>query len=362
MNLTNRLSGISSIIGVLMLIVITITGAILVYGFIVGGLMPSLSTTPSKPPQTSLESVQVLDSGGLVLYVRNLENYELTADAFYIIDPITKTALFYRPVRVDIPPKGVGEIIIPSIFVKKEVNPDQSAYMIKLSLSEGGVATIPLPSSYLKEASQKRVLLGFLANISSNSNELHWVIFDYSSGHYWLCGNHSPPRLITEGYAPILEGINEYTITTTWIPWDQRPIDSPIIIVVNPTYATEDWIFTWHALDGTFKFYLQKLEGEVEIDFLVFWEDIYYPPTRPSMDDWKDHVVRVTSFTNGTYRIAVFMAKGGYSHKFYVGVDKPWESLPSQTPVYQKSFGAYWSNINGGYCIEITDKIWYVKL
>ncbi|MHC1600797.1 MAG: hypothetical protein ACXQTI_00985 [Candidatus Nezhaarchaeales archaeon] len=80
------------------------------------------------------------------------------------------------------------------------------------------------------------------------------------------------------------------------------------------------------------------------------------------MDDWKDHVVRVTSFTNGTYRIAVFMAKGGYSHKFYVGVDKPWESLPSQTPVYQKSFGAYWSNINGGYCIEITDKIWYVKL
>ena len=72
--------------------------------------------------------------------------------------------------------------------------------------------------------------------------------------------------------------------------------------------------------------------------------------------------LKVTIFTDGTFRIAVFMAKGGYSHRFYVNVDEPWTSLPSQTPVYQKPFGAYWFKASDGYYVEMTDKIWYVKL
>ncbi|MHC1600796.1 MAG: hypothetical protein ACXQTB_00425 [Candidatus Nezhaarchaeales archaeon] len=248
----------ASPISVLMLIFIAVVGAILLYGFALGGLIPSLSTNPSKPPRTLLEPVQVLDSGGLILYVRNLEDYRLTANAFYIIDLTTKTAVFYRPLKIDIPPRSVGEIIIPSIFVKRSVNSNRSIYIVKLSLSGGGIATISLPSSHLKEASQREALLGFLAD--TGGGRLHWVILDYSSGRYWLYGNHSPIELVAEGYAPILEGIDEYTITTTWISWNQRPIDSPILIVVNPTYATKDWVFTWHDPHGTFKFYLQNLK------------------------------------------------------------------------------------------------------
>jgi len=160
-----------------------------------------------------------------------------------------------------------------------------------------------------------------------------------------------------------LRNTNEFTITTSWTSWSQRPIDSPVLIVINPTKASEDWVFTWHDPHGTWKFYLRKLNGDIEIDFLVFWEDIFNPYHPRSLDDWKDHVVRVTVFTNGTFRIAVFMAKGGYKHSFYLNVPKnKFSNVEDLTPVYTKSYDKYWSQSAGEYLYEMSDKIFYVKI
>ena len=42
------------------------------------------------------------------------------------------------------------------------------------------------------------------------------------------------------GVAPVLRGVSEYIITTSWVGWGSRPVDSPILIVVNPTNADRD--------------------------------------------------------------------------------------------------------------------------
>ena len=94
------------------------------------------------------------------------------------------------------------------------------------------------------------------------------------------------------------------------------------------------------------------------MDFLVFWEDIFNPYHPHSLDDWKDHVVRVTVFTNGTYRIAVYMAKGGYSHEFYLNVTS--EVPLTGNLVYRKPFSRYWTYYSSGYYREIPDKIYVI--
>jgi len=147
------------------------------------------------------------------------------------------------------------------------------------------------------------------------------------------------------------------------VSFANRPVDSPIIIVVNPTYAARDWDFNWTDPHGTFTFHLKKLKGDVVVDFLVFWEDLYNPAYPRSLDDWKDHVVRVTQFANGTFRIAVYLAKGGYSHKFYIGVKEPYSDITANTPLYTKPFGAWWSRTDAlGRYIAYDSKVWLVHV
>ena len=256
-------------------------------------------------------------------------------------------------------------IIIDSFSLRRVVLNSAGKCYVKLACIEGSEAIISIPQHIVSSALKKTPsLIGLQAIVSSS----HWIVLDYSSGHYKLYGDYGPEisgrTFITEGYAPILTNIDEYTITNSWVSWDNRPVDSPIIVVMNPTKASQDWVFTWHDPHGTHRFYLEKIEGPVELDFLIFWEDLYYPPTKPSLDDWKDHVIRVTIFLNGTYRVAVYLAKGGYSHKFYLEVEEPYEDMPDQIDkvVYTKPHGAYWCNIVGGYYREMPDKIFIVSI
>jgi len=68
--------------------------------------------------------------------------------------------------------------------------------------------------------------------------------------------------------------------------------------------------------------------------------------------------LKVTIFTDGTFRIAVFMAKGGYKNVFYLNVSKnKFSSIEDLTPVYIKPFNAYWHQNVGEYIYELSDKI-----
>lgn len=354
--------GVTPVIALLLIVMVTIGTSVVFYMWI-NGASTSLTKQEVDSSVRALlkgEGVEKLPSGGLRIYVRNIGETTVIVDKVYIYDSTGSRLLFTESYYLKLSPRELGYITIPAIKVA-QINAEE-VRGVKIVLStKTGVSSSYTTLSEIVKLPYKPTLIALKAYRSSTDpTQNHWVVFNYNTGNYRLYeGSANYPNEPYEGIAPILENTNEYTITNTWVPWSQRPVDSPIIIVINPKYGQEDWVFTWHDPHGTFRFYLQKLSGDIEIDFLVFWEDLFNPFKPPgSVDDWKDHVVRVTVFANGTYRIAVFMAKGGYSHEFYLNVTKedPLEGIL----VYPKPFGAYWFNFVEGYYYEMTDKIYFV--
>lgn len=353
--------GINPVLTTLMLVVLAVGSSLILYAW-VSSSVPKAKREEALEAKVKLEAYSITPNGGLILYVRNIGSTRLVVDAIYL--EIDGSATLVRRGDVVLEPGEVERIVVDSFTVRRAAGGMSSQVSLKLASEVGVEASVLLPTSAFKEAvKRKPPLIGLVAYPSSS--RAHWVILDYSQGSYILYGDYGPgiseATRVAEGTAPVLTNVDEYTISETWVPWDQRPVDSPVLIVVNPTKAHQDWVFTWHDPHGTFRFYLEALEGDVETDFLIFWEDIYYPPTHPRVDDWKDHVVRITVFTNGTYRIAVYLAKGGYMHKFMLGVTEPYETAPQQSERYTKPFGAYWSNVEGGYYRAMEDKIFLVN-
>ncbi len=349
---------VSHVVSSVLLIVIVVVIAIGLYAVITS--YPSRMSSAASNAGADIigvDCVTRLPSGGLRIFVRNCGTREVTISEVYIINPASDEVLLTYHTNATIRPGRASAVTIPSIYLTSVEEKGIHKVRIKLSAVSGTTAySVTLPEIKLQKS--KVVCLGLRAIRDSVRNN-HWLVFNFVTGEYVLYDNTSgvvsgPYR----GIAPILKGVSKYTITTSWVSWDDRPIDSPIVIVMNPTNANRDWAFTWRDAHGTYRFYLQRLTGDKEADFLVFWEDIFDPYHPRSLDDWKDHVARVTVFTNGTYRVAVYMAKGGYSHEFYLNVTS--ENPLVGNLVYQKPFGAYWSSYSGGYYREIPDKIFII--
>lgn len=352
--------GISPVISILLLILVAIVAGVSAYVWITKYVGESTMGSATSSLCLTCDAVQILPSGGVKLFIRNLGSTEVVIDKLYIYytTPDKKEKIFDYDYLYKVGSMEVLEVTIPALDLSA-INGTITS--VKISSKQGTVFVVPKRIELLTRAKSTFIILKADRSWISPGEYFHWVGFNYNSGDYELYDNTT--NVVQgpySGRAPILKGIDEYTIATSWVPWNQRPIDSPIVIVVNPTQASQDWIFTWHDPHGTFRFYLQRLEGLVEIDFLVFWEDLFDPFHPPgSVDDWKDHVVRVTVFTNGTYRIAVFLAKGGYSHAFYLNATKPLCPINGEL-VYEKPYGAWWSYAVGGYYREIPDKIWLI--
>ena len=355
--------GVSSVVSLLLLIVLVTVGALIIYLWISPLIGQTTSSTAHLPPNLKAEAFKVTPSGGVIVYVRNIGETTAKIDAIYFIR--SNTGVLVKRADEVIKPGEAKAIVVDSFSLRRVASENGGKCYVKLSCVGGSEVIITIPSHIISSALKREPQLIGLRAITWSS---HWIILDYSKGYYKLYGDYGPGisgrTFITEDYAPILNNVDEYTIAKNWVSWNDRPVNSPVIVVINPTKASQDWIFTWHDPHGTYKFYLEKLQGQVELDFLIFWEDLYYPPTKPNLDDWKDHVIRVTVFSNGTYRIAVYLAKGGYSHEFYLGVEEPYENLPDQFDklIYTKPHGEPWSSIEGGYYREMSDKIFIVTI
>ncbi len=352
--------GVSLVVALLLIVVVAVASSLLLYIWVTGYTGETLVNEDSIEPKLKAENIRLSPFGVVGIYVRNIGERRINLTGIYIKDPSGLVFLYRELPGVIVEPGEVKIVTVDRTFLKRSLEPE-TKYLIEVSSSEGVITLSYVNGKILRQALERELEpLALLARIYSGDH--HWVVFNYLDGEYKIYGDYavpSPPQLVVEGVAPILHWTNEYTISDRWLPWSQRPIDSPIVIVYNPTNGQEDWVFTWHDPHGIWRFYLQPLGGDVAADFLVLWEDIYYPPTTPTMDDWKDHVVRVTAFFNGTYRLAVYMAKGGYSHRFYVSVGEPYENILAQPYAYQKPHGAYWSNFNGTYYLEF--RVYYVK-
>lgn len=87
------------------------------------------------------------------------------------------------------------------------------------------------------------------------------------------------------------------------------------------------------------KWYMPDL-GKAEMDMIIVWEDLvgYYNPGSSSIDGDGDEWIHVTYFTNGTWRIAGYLAKGAFEHDFYI----------ANHLIFTKDFSDSWNNkING---------------
>lgn len=353
---------VSKNIAIFLLIMITISASTIVYSWTMFSIetVKTNSMTQESASLIKIEHVSKLPSGGVSLYIRNIGNRRTVINTVYVKDARKGLIREYR-VKAEIMPHEVSEIIIPALELSRL---NMSKIELMLGSAEGVVVKLrPFLNTAKEVANRKEPTYICLQAFRYSDSKTHWVIFDYITGKYWLYdrtyGILKGPYV---GYAPILKDTNEYTIATSWTSWPHRPINSPVLIVVNPVKAGKDWIFTWHDPHGTFRFHLQKLRGNVEIDFLVFWEDLFNPYNPPgSVDDWKDHVVRVTVFTNGTFRIAVYMAKGGYKQSFYLNVPRNmFTNIDELSPIYTKPYGSYWNVRADVY--EMSDKVFYVKI
>ncbi len=365
-------NGISHIIAVLLLIVIVTVGAILVYLWVGGFLAPKETHEETFAQRLKVEGIKLVPEGSLIVYVRNIGDTKVHVDHIFITTTSGVIVADF-PASAEIDPGEVEMLVFPSMSIRRDA-PQEENYILQVTAKSGIVGYSSIDGKFVREALSRQTRpLCMVAN-PWGSDRYHWAVFRYTDGYFKMYGNYFPSGTVLpdtgvpveeeggEGYAPILIGVDEYTISTSWVSWSNRPVDSPLIIVYNPTGGREDWVFTWHDPHGTYRFLFQSLGENAAVDFIVFWEDLYYPTTPPgSIDDWKDHVVRVTIFVNGTYRLAVYMAKGGYRQMFYVGVSEPYETIPwTQTPAYVKPTGAYWWTTSGGYIVEDPGKIWYV--
>lgn len=240
-----------------------------------------------------------------------------------------------------------AEIEIPLGYGKREDNNEilltayGSSYKFLLTHGCGKVQSIFIPLEFRN--------LSLVAYSSP-----HWVVIDYVNGKYLIYrstnGDLTAEEGPIEGNIPIYSNLYNFTIQTSWSSWDSRPVDSPVLIFKNPD-LTNTWIFNWTDPHGTFRFRIYPVQNAID-DMLIFWEDLFNPFSPPSsLDDWKDHVVRVTILPNNTYRIAVHLAKGGYKHQFYVFTSSP-NPLEGRL-VYEKPYNQAFSNVNNGFYDEV---------
>ena len=336
-------------------------------------------------------------------------------DTVYFIDPVTRDLLV--PVQllypVELEPYKVSIIRVP--LLNLEVNISRLDRPVALALGTTSGWNLVTANWFNPYMAMKRALenawLIMLADRYSWTGiytydwpYTHWVFFNFITGQYYFYSYPGVARNPAEGpyagHAPILRNTDKYLLTCDWVPWSQRPVDSPVVIVYNPTRGLKTWRFTWIEPHGYDVFVLPPVArkpSEVIYDFLVFWEDLWNPFRPPSqVDDWKDHVVRVTLYANGTVRLQVYIAKGGYLHVFrhqtsLANADTLGYSLcpgsthcygfcrtgPTSAYDYCKPHGAFWSNrVADGYvfipqCGEdkqvyyyypMPDKLWYVQL
>ena len=286
----------------------------------------------------------------IIATVKNLGREDLKAEDIKVYVENQEANIFLNPSILY--PNQIGKVYITFIPPSLSYNVYKVDFLI-----EGRRITRNV--NYFCESlllSQQNANLTFVAYSTP-----HWVVFNYITGNYLIYqstdGDLNAELGPSEGVAPILQNINNYTIQTSWSSWNNRPVDSPIIIVKNPS-KNSIWIFNWTDPHGSFLFRLYPVENAID-DFLVFWEDLYNPFNPSSrLDDWKDHVVRVTLLPGNVYRIAVYLAKGGYKHQFYVATISP--NPLSGTLAYEKPYSAYWSNYNNGYYDEY--RVYTVKI
>jgi len=189
--------------------------------------------------------------------------------------------------------------------------------------------------------------------LNTDPDYIHWVYLNLTTGVYNMRYVSGTVVRNATGSVTVIEGD---FLDLQALTWDERYALGPLVVFANPYRATADYNVTIRDVNGVnHTFTLQKLVDDPEtvmMDVLIAWEDLWWPDTNALLDNYIDHVVRLTVFANATARVEVLLASGGYLHMFMLNKRLPdFDSVPLIVEKY----------INNSYQLDPEDSVLYVK-
>ncbi len=322
------MKAVANAIIVLILIGIVVVSAFLLY------MWSSKEISMVTP---AVESVGVMKIEGvragigfIDLFVRSI-SISTNVDTLYLIDCTTSNiyTAIKLPKRIAVHPGEAILVHVPlvGLGIDLESLPREACVALGTAAGISLESLQPLPlGDYLKEASVKATIAliacrGVSCTVGDRNvdpNNIHWVYINLVTGGYRLKYIAGSDEREATGKATFIRDSN--TLDLSSMSWEERYALGPVVIFINPYYASKDYTIRVIDIHGGEKVYtLRKLvdgPDKVSLDIVALWEDLWWPGTTSDLDNYVDHVVRLTIFVNNTARIEVLHASGCYLHMF----------------------------------------------
>ena len=322
-----KLAGLSPTIAVAIITLIVVVSGVMVYMWVSKGVKQQAVEASERGriigSAVKIDAVQV-GPGYVLVYARSLGGTHIV-DHIYLYDSEGKLLgelELQQPILLQ--PGKPAVIAIPLLLVE-EARGYQGRVRIVLSTQAGVLnawSTVDLAS-----ASAHFTVVGLIAgrgvscslgNLRVDPSQIHWLYVDVATGRYKFryIGGSNIQSL--EGTARVITNSN--TLNLKSMEGDEIYRLGPVVIIVNPYRASHDYSVT--VIDIRNRSHEFNLKGLIDdpsivvIDAVILWEDLWRPNTTSSLDNYIDHVIRVTIFTNSTARIEVMRASGCYLHMF----------------------------------------------
>ncbi len=139
-----RIKGVSPIISVLLLIVIAVAAAVVTYGFVMGFIGGTTTTTPQTQARIIVEAVgyykdQIDDFDYLNVSVRNVGTIPVDVAAVYVY-AANGTGVVYANTSTALK-TSLAPSEVKVVFVNDTINLSSGVYYVKVTTEEGAVAT-----------------------------------------------------------------------------------------------------------------------------------------------------------------------------------------------------------------------------
>ncbi len=326
-----------SVVTAVLLLLLAVGAVLIVYLAVVGSIPPR--GAPLKPGGVIVEAVGA-GLGYIKLYVRSV-GVDARIDVVYFYDGLGDLIAAYRlPEPVELHPGRLAVINVSLIYLNAHllegpvgesiVERLASARFVGLGVAGSSLvlrARLPAHSFLvsLKRASQ--VEIGILVDPSLsysdprevvlNPPSYRYIVFNPVLG-YWVMYYWSGGSLErVEGGLTLLE---KPVLNLSAMTWEERYSLGPVVVFIDPYRGAGRYTVTIVTVyGGAYSFTLEPLPepGRIVLDLVVAWEDEWYPGTGQLLDNWADHVFRVTLYEDGTVRVKALRYSGTWLHMVF---------------------------------------------
>ena len=359
------------------IILVAIAASVAIYAYTHHAVEKGGSEASGSPLCKAKIDAVSMGQGFLVVYARSLD-CTVTVDRVYIQD-INGNTIGYIPLvpPVTLRPGETRALVAPLALLQAAGNtslPDRIG--VVLATATGVAVSTPVTGDVRRLTAS--AIIGLLASrgVSCSVGDLrvdpariHWVYINLVDGTYRFKYIDGSTVRTASGKALIL---TNDTLDLSEMNWSQRYSLGPVVIMLNPYRATRTYTVQVVNIKGNVTRYvlnpLVSDENQVVYDAVLLWEDLWWPGTTASLDNYIDHVVRVTFFTNSTVRLEVLHMSGCYLHMLIYRPEgpPPFDSIPSIVEQYVSnnyrlpaSAGVVYVKSHGAWAPPISaNKIW----